>query len=880
MIVSALINKNLIPQARSGGPYTIPQYIAPWELVYLNADIVLYAIHQANNPIRIVEIEEVSGGQLPTTFTGLLNRIVLIEFDTDLEAAGFAVGQNAQVFFQPTSGGTSIILAGTILAINGPALRIRFTTLGPTGAAPAFTTNVERAAIFQEFLFDSANLATTISPIRTPKAVLVGEGDDIQLISPFNGQEPDYGNPDAVFVNNITPTQPNVMNVFLSWSNAPVFRCRLYRASFYTVQNLAVRTQALLQTPTPQPSLYPLRLYLLYGVDKNRFGREELYTSYPNLLDNNEPIPGPYPVLSGSQGAWSINYTLPTGYTLLGTYLALHNDDGAHNIGAAANSQAQTQPQNNLFAAFTNVPPRPRVIAVAVVKRNADGRMGVKVSEPKPLAPPTPPPTLQINYEGGSEYAWDRQIYSINFSLKLRPPIQLHEIRRIEYWTTYEIGFAGPNGFVVTDEILMEEYAANVPPNHFATAGARLDAAQLWHFPNPLPARDFTIYQGDDIFYGRVPPLSEDELHLFVHNPVYLFPPRQATNGLMPLPPDANGRQVIHVKLITHDGRIVYGRKEGPVAATYTREGAWSDLGHAVQWRAIYPQEDGEVIVYRAAVFRNDASVQPITQASTWQSATGFSLTRNSDGSIVVLCPIPDEAGRYVVLVRVQIRRNDGVPKYDYAELYSVERREQIPALPRGETDCPPCIPMQQGEAIPVLFPELPRDCQGQLLVYSNAGDWYQYQATGPITFNAYHCGFIVVPRIPENYLDLELEFDNRVWGRAVRGRHLVRLPGVLRRIDDEYSVERYVTRTRLEGDIYRGYRRRYEVEVLVLSPCALWGLELAKFAKRIKVKTRTGMIREVNNLVAEDFSVNDKGAGLKAILRLREETYRHEYRY
>lgn len=148
MITAGLLDKTLAPQVRSVGSYSAPQYLAPWELADLTANVVFYVLNELSEGGRI---QEVSGAP-PATFGDLVGRTILIDLGIDLLGEGYEIGAGIQILLWPDPANTvPVTYRGELIDIQGTAARIRLDGVISSAVYPAFTPQVQRAAVFQEF---------------------------------------------------------------------------------------------------------------------------------------------------------------------------------------------------------------------------------------------------------------------------------------------------------------------------------------------------------------------------------------------------------------------------------------------------------------------------------------------------------------------------------------------------------------------------------------------------------------------------------------------------------------------------------------------------------------------------------------------------------
>jgi hypothetical protein len=147
---------------------------------------------------------------------------------------------------------------------------------------------------------------------------------------------------------------------------------------------------------------------------------------------------------------------------------------------------------------------------------------------------------------------------------------------------------------------------------------------------------------------------------------------------------------------------------------------------------------------------------------------------------------------------------------------------------------------------------------------------------------------FTFVPAIPENWVDVIGFFEGSILNRRVftdasspPPRHKVRLRGQIFRIDDEYFTESFVSPLYKEEDIVRSYSPRYQLEVIVQSPCDIWHIDILKLAKHWTVINRSNRMlpQEMRYLRPAEIALSDSGEHIKVTITLKPLRWRDEYR-
>lgn len=836
-------------------------YLPPWGKAQVTLRYVAYASYIAPGGGQRVVTINASNAPLPATWNAAVGVTFSITIPADWEQLGFRVGGGLKVLVD-NSTRSYIIMNATILSINAQEALIRIDSI----YTQVLTTPLEEQEDTIAFVQDLSAL-----PVA---ATLVRDGEEGAFMCPLSLQPPQTPNPNAL---PITPGGVvGTWYVQVPWS-VPAVPVSEKEVTIGIYHFLAVQTQADLQRFTPQTSVYTNTLYLLFGIDEKVFTKLKLRTSQINCWEDNTSL-GLFPVtLSGVNGSWSV--TVASGsYTTLATYVALHNDSAAHT--AALSSAAQLVQTGGSNTPFTFVPPNPRVVGVAVLEQA--GRFGAYVSNAVRLLTESSKYTLGAVVNTSDEPAslpyttsphpWDAVLLIISSKDFIsNKKFFYHSIRSLKYFLFFRD--------VVGHEYLLEE-AIFSPPNPWPHTYA-LDISALIHFPIPLfPQNTLSFFTEDkDIAVFHVITLKTALIYLRTYLAKYLrrFTTSVVDNTLIPA---TAGVGVVWAGVVIEDDEGVHyataqviedNPPPTPVqAVAWTTLGTWSynPAAGVVTWSWAWPAKPQlPAFIYRCAIFVGDFSQTPVLQGSTNFPHSDIVVQQTTAGYTVTFT-LPSTPARYVCFVRL---KDDA--GHDFAEYYVVEQKPPLPTPPQGVTLCPPCVPSTT--PLRKLVPE----AVSGLTDVQPAGEWLQGTLPVGVCPSAYLCPLAAGDPGAE-WVDITLHFANRVMGRWVEGEHELRAQGVLRRSDDELEEERFVSTAYKQESLIRAYKRKYELELFIAFPCLLWEVELIKFAKRVDISARQGLVRSVNNLIPEEFSVSDLSDAYRVRITLREEVYREEHRY
>lgn len=836
-------------------------FLPPWGRAGVLLEYIAYAYYAVWGS-GSARFTVVSPSAPPAWDASAVGRTFAVEIGADWIDEGFFVGAGLYVYIGAATAAHALYEA-EVLSVSSNTATIRLLSLVSSGGVNPFLTELQYAYFVQ--ILPPGGAAT-----------VVRDGEENAFISTLNPNPLYEPHPNrAADAHGVLSHTAQVLAPQGALASPPPVPVRA--AAFEVHQFWAVQTNANLNATALQP-LYPNRLHLLFSPREGYLISFPLRTTQINLRTDGGPTGGSV-ALSGTNGAWVINTTPPTGAVATYEYLALHNDTAAH-TGGSWSSQNLLQTTSNTAYTFAFIPPNPRVIAVMVVDFGG-GVYGVRVSNAVSLLqPPTPGFTVLIQLNETPNFPhfattndgspnllpWD--VITLLANHTKEKPIYT----RLRWWAVQREYIAGQ----LYREILLDE--REYPDS----------AQRLCHFRSPSPpVGRFLHNTAAGWLFTSTPPVKSAYLRL--HN-------RRHTQNPDTLLGTVETRAAVLAE--TADGQTLYAEDIRTLTYNdFTTQGGWTAGAGWVEWEyapfVVFP--NGLLWRWRAAIFRDEASVFPVVQADSENPHPDITILTNpgsydpitgafvggSDLIIIRFTTANLPPGRYVLLVRAAAKLNasDTIPPgADLCEYYTLTIPEPLPEAPAGESACPPCVPLLSSETFPLLFPEPPTR-GGDPIFSTPAGEWYAATAEAGC-YDTWHCGFVQATTIPPEWVDVTLHFDNRVYGRTVQGTCKLRLQGALRRLDDEYTSERYITRGYDEEDIWRGYRARYELMLFISAPCMLWQAELIKFARRVDVFTRSGLIRTVEGLIAEDFSVQDLHSAAVVTIKLREQVYRKEYRY
>lgn len=810
-------------------PYLPPYGLADVALEYVN--YAYYAAPGGGN--RTVRIAGATGG-LPADWGAAVGVTLLITLPADWQQEGFEMGGGLIIYVEqsPMAWG---YYSATILALNNQTATVRVDAIIAQSMPPPALDREEDTIIFLQD-FASADVA----------AIVVRDGEENAFSSALNTNSIFTPHPDRALILSSAVVGTFAVSTPLWASNAAITIQRrsvtLRIGHFWPLQD-----GANLAAQAPQ-GLYPNRLWLLFGSSEQHFIKIQLSTSQLNLYENNSVITQAVTIAGDNTAGYT-----PTAPGSAAAFVALHNRTLAHQ-SAAADVQALLQSKPS--GTFTFIPPSPQAVAVGVYY-SATAGWGARVSEAVAIVGVDEEVIFGVYGITPQLRPWD--VVGFGFRHKT---IQVEDFLRVRWWMEYMLN----NRYELIDSDELDIIPPFSPPND------QRDTRLLFMFPvlQGGSQTQTNIFCTILYFQKTVFPLLYNRKNLHINNVQVRF-----------------GVYVEHTA-----GSFSASTTDNVDLLPFTSLATWTDLGSVIRCTlpalpATNPLDEYSAY-YRAAIFENDISETPISQsdnqhhifntAPLWQSA-GTPYTFFAD------FPKPTQPGVYKFYLRCKVFfLNDNTATttevLDAAEVYTLTIPPSLPPAPTGEADCTPCVPVLPSETVPLLFPEPPKDPAGNVLPHTPAGDWYQLQGAAGMCFEKYHCALAEAKTISASFVDVLMHFDNRVWGRSVVGTSLLRAHGMLERIADEYSVERYVRKDYNEDDILRSYRRRYRLVLFITAPCALWHAELIKFAQRVDVTQRVGLVREVKDLVAEEFDIADLRSAYKITITLRERIFRHEARY
>jgi len=826
-------------------------YLPPYGLADVTLEFVNYAYYAApGGGNRTVRIAGATGG-LPPTWMAAVGATLLITLPADWQQEGFEVGGALLIYVEQSNVALGLYNA-TILALNGQTATVRVNNVVfQTIQLPALERDEDSIIFVQDF-----SAASTVG-------VVVRDGEENAFSSALNTNSLFAPHPNRAAL--LSSASAGTFDVSTPlWATVPSISINRQQAALRIGHFWPLQDSANLAAQAPQ-SLYPNRLWLLFGSSEQHFVKIQLSTSQLNLYENNHPITQTVTV-SGNN---TTGYT-PSAPGAVAAFVALHNRTLAHQSAA---SDVQALLQSKPSGVFSFVPPAPQVVGVGVYYNAASG-WGGKLSPAAPLAVTSP--LVQVRF------AQRFQPFTSSSNIYIRP------------YDAVPVEVEWDNTIGVVLDFRVELYDINA--NELIDAYSKDDARTLYHYKY-----DEATLTGSNALQIMLLESTSEHYKYLAGSRVWvrLYGKKNLTYspGVLSI--------ICKIRAILYTNRGVFIAEDRSDAAFFplTNAGTWTETPTHVQWSVFIdtPAPSGVLtpdrvlhFVYRAAVFVNDINDTPLSQSNNEfpnpDYTTSPLIQPYGDTTFTIQFPKPTSPGSYKFYVRLSAYKYDpdnitaGINfETTFAEVFELVVPPPLPPAPQGGSECIVCIPRLAGETITLLFPEPPTAPGGSPLPHTPAGDWYQYTLplAGAVCFEKYHCGWYETQEIQLYYVDLLMNFDNRVWGRVVQGTNFLRVAGELERISDEIETERYVTKLYDEDDILRAFRARYRLTAVVRSACELWALELAKYAKTIDITARRGLVRSVEGLVVESFEIQDTKASLiRVTITLRERVFRREYRY
>jgi len=235
--------------------------------------------------------------------------------------------------------------------------------------------------------------------------------------------------------------------------------------------------------------------------------------------------------------------------------------------------------------------------------------------------------------------------------------------------------------------------------------------------------------------------------------------------------------------------------------------------------------------------------------------------------------------GNYVAFVRFSSEPNIEIATYYNFTIKPPSLQFHIDENIPLPLSCSSGMPKLQNETIKYLSPIELTSCQ-QLLPYSQAGDYYQYEFTTDTCLDNTYESIVTVDAIPNDYVDITLFFNNRINDATVTGQHFFRVKGRIAFIDDDITEERYVDTNYDEPNIIRTFRQRLELTLFCDNALQLNSINFIKYAHHLHLSRRVGFPRNFYNFVFENISYTDVTDKLITTITLRSLHYRTEFRY
>lgn len=278
---------------------------------------------------------------------------------------------------------------------------------------------------------------------------------------------------------------------------------------------------------------------------------------------------------------------------------------------------------------------------------------------------------------------------------------------------------------------------------------------------------------------------------------------------------------------------------------------------------------------WRITLHANEITTEPIAQVYS-QTPSYLSPNDPTDTNdpplfydvanrMVILSKSNLPEGRYIVYFRGE----NGDYSGSIAEIdeFVISRGTEI-VLAGGEAiGCCYKMPVLSGESLGILSREF---ISGSPFLVGAYGDFWFYEGRGVrLSETCFHtndfCGVEVVDRIPEAFIDIVGVYGVRLLGATQYHnvpdiQALGRFMGSIRRIGDEVESEEYITLAKRRKSIYRQYRRRYEIEVVLPSPCAINHFDILKLADYWVIRSRNMGVQVSDTVIPEeiDFTYRD----------------------
>jgi len=816
----------------------------------------------------------------PSFATGALFGIELL--GTDWESEGFAVGDILDMAMGPITS-NSVFLNAVIRGINGPIATFNINTV----YFIAGSLNTQAPFPLVAFL---------VNDRLTAKAALLRAGD-IGFTSTLNGQPfsiPGHANSlnidiygpsvqssqynlrlyDASQESVISSIMPNCRNlrsitVELNGSQFYAYRSSLDPTANTPTQAYPTRGKILLECEAPNQLRnisFEAECILLHA---NRLGETTNFIS-----------PGTLTISSGSG-----TISAPSVPSPVRQAICLIGPDSHHSLPNIISSIDLTRP-----TAPPNLPsPRQGADYVGVVTGQVGGEWVAVMTNKVSSTPPTY--NLQVITENLQITRYDAAIlYTTDQSARL-PGV----------YTIIIYGLIGGNFVQLASYDLNIRQQVATPYPDFGSgleALGNLFAAE-WRLPIgyriSVANWDFLLFTGH--------PIHGDSTFIYAPVPSAQNPPQLpslinvASGYIYDLLPLLVPSPVLKYQVVCPNGKIL---ESAPVELKRPIRQDKQDANVSNNASAVViDKRNGTVptkyvaeFYIRVAIFAHPAEYSPLDQAMM-RYVEDYDLntvvdTYNVNGVVITITRLPFSGynytvninksglppGKYTVHVRTQFWWYDGsgTPE-DYESFlydFDVYPQEQPVGPPLPTDKCKVNTPAIRNE---------------EWYYVRKAGDnWDRLSVILSTCDLDGYCGcFEFVQAIPEEWIDIVGYFRGSVKNAAIPNgaKHKARFRGRIVRLDDEYSVEDFVSSAYKQEDIVRAYAARYQIEIFAHTPCDLANIDILKMAEYWEITNRSNKMLPsmLYYLKPAEVSIADSGEHAKVTITLKELKWRDEYR-
>mgnify|MGYP000723734236 CR=1 FL=1 len=812
------------------------------------------------------------------------NTFAITLLSQDWEQEGFALGD--EVFLLIKGGSFYLAVHARIRQIS--ANNASFDIIAVfTGALPNFQNPVEVVCL----LLDDA-------PALSPA---LHHGGGSGLTSPLSGLPFTTPHADAFQVTNAStnnlPTMLYNLQKYATYeasvdSAFPALHPRRFREYTYTIkatQFYAYRTNL---DPTAQvpTGLYNLSGRIDFEVRKRNVQRDlsvsfDCLLLHPNRLEDTlNFLPAGTLTISGS----SATLTPPAGFTPQRSRVALLGSDAHHAQLTIADSVALTAPTQPP----TLPPPRAGADYVGVMVGLSAGKWVAVMTNKEPSTTPA----------GGVFYAYPLHPSTILFRYdfiiaELAPFIATAGIYTIQTLLKHN------NNFVVIDEVSYD--TANTVSSPYPPFSADFFAKTLLYPLQILNAtfglNRFEVSNYDFFYKAQLALLFRVPLPSRRQPPVIPFALAQPSGGYgYDLQTWGGGQVTLKWRVFTPAGDVYDSNElaintfqpdaqQATITETATQiiinrpantppaDGIWHT---ALRVAVLKRPEDYVPVIEKIFYIQEDYDTNSVLLVFT-EGSSAITITRvpfvDFSGYQVIINKTALPAGDYTVHMRHSVRRQNGINNWSPADDESYFYDFSIPAPAQPQ---PPALPAS-GLCLP-RTPAISGESWDYIFLQNNS---YQHVSTTLTTCSlANYCTcFELVSEIPKTFIDLTGHFRGSVQGRPVppNAKHKARFIGWIKRIADETETESFVSSAYKKEDIIRSFSERFELDLLILTPCDLSHLDLLKYAERVDIVNRNNQLlpAELKDLVITEIDLQNETQYLRARVSLRTLAWRSEYR-